>query len=141
MDCVPVLPAPSLGSQSIVSALRPKVAGLMAVSDTCAPEKLDTREGRRCSNVLLMLRHPLSLQESRVTRSLTVVLAIVGDLMAMLFRSRAAVIAENLFLRRQLALYLERQTRRCRPSPVTKFALVPTLRSGTALPIAWSDSL
>jgi hypothetical protein len=24
----------------------------------CAPEKLDTREGWRCSNVLLMLRHP-----------------------------------------------------------------------------------
>jgi len=59
-----------------------------------------------------------------VTRSLTVVLAIVGDLLAMLFRSRAAVIAENLFLRRQLALYLERQTRRRRPSPVTKFAMV-----------------
>jgi hypothetical protein len=51
-----------------------------------------------------------------VTRSLTVVLAIVGDLIAVLFRSRAAVIAENLFLRRQLALYLERKTRRRRPS-------------------------
>jgi len=58
-----------------------------------------------------------------VTRSLTVILAIVGDLIAVLFRSRAAVIAENLFLRRQLALYLERKTRR-RPSPATKFALV-----------------
>jgi hypothetical protein len=31
-------------------------------------------------------------------------LAIVGDTIAMLFRSRAAVIAENLFLWRQLAL-------------------------------------
>jgi len=59
-----------------------------------------------------------------VTRSLAVVLAIVGDLIAVLFRSRAAVVAENLFLRRQLALYLERQTRRRRPSPPTKFALV-----------------
>ena len=59
-----------------------------------------------------------------MTRSLTVVLAIVGDLIAVLFRSRAAVIAENLFLRRQLALYLERKTRRRRPSPATKFALV-----------------
>jgi len=59
-----------------------------------------------------------------VTRSLTVVLAIVGDLIAVLFRSRAAVIAENLFLRRQLALYLERKARRRRPSPATKFALV-----------------
>jgi uncharacterized membrane protein len=44
--------------------------------------------------------------------------------MAVLFRSRAAVIAEDLFLRRQLALYLERKTRRRRPSPVTKFTLV-----------------
>ncbi len=44
-----------------------------------------------------------------MTRSLTLVLAIVGDLIAVLFRSRAAVIAENLFLRRQLALYLERK--------------------------------
>ena len=59
-----------------------------------------------------------------MTRSLTVVLAIVGDLIAVLFRSRAAVIAENLFLRRQLALYLERKPRRRRPSPATKFALV-----------------
>ena len=44
-----------------------------------------------------------------MTRSLTVVFAIVGDFIAGLFRSRAAVIAENLFLRRQLALDLERK--------------------------------
>jgi hypothetical protein len=41
----------------------------------------------------------------------TVAFAIVCDFIAVLFRSRAAVIAENLFLRRQLALYLERKTR------------------------------
>jgi len=64
----------------------------------------------------------LSIQDSRVTRSLTVVLAIVGDLIAVLFRSRAAVIAENLVLRRQLALYLERKTRRRRPSPAFPWA-------------------
>ena len=57
-------------------------------------------------------------------RSFAVVLAIAHDLFRILFRSRAAVIAENLFLRRQLALYLERKTRRCRPTPATKFALV-----------------
>jgi hypothetical protein len=34
------------------------------------------------------------------------------------------VVAENLFLRRQLTLYLERKNRRCRPTPATKFALV-----------------
>jgi hypothetical protein len=44
--------------------------------------------------------------------------------LGVLFRARAAVIAENLFLRRQLALYLERKTRRRRPTPATKFALV-----------------
>jgi putative transposase len=66
----------------------------------------------------------LSLQESRVTRSLTVVLVIVRDLITTLFRSCAALMAENLFLRRQLALYLERKTRRSRPSSATKFALV-----------------
>jgi putative transposase len=64
------------------------------------------------------------LQESRVIRSLALALAIVWDLIRVLFRSRAAVVAENLFLRRQLALYLERKTRRHRPTPATKFALV-----------------
>ena len=52
----------------------------------------------------------------------TVAFAIVCDFIGVLFRSRAAVIAENLFLRRQLALYLERKTRRRRPNPATKFA-------------------
>jgi hypothetical protein len=59
-----------------------------------------------------------------VIRSLAVALAIVCDIIAVLFRSRAAVIAENLFLRRQLALYLERKTRRRHPTPATKFPLV-----------------
>jgi hypothetical protein len=52
-----------------------------------------------------------------------VALAIVRDLIGVLFRSRAAVIAENLFLR-QLALYQERKTRRSRPTSAAKFALV-----------------
>ena len=56
--------------------------------------------------------------------SLAVAFAIVFDLVAVQFRSRAAVIAENLFLRRQLALYFERKTRRRRPTPATEFALV-----------------
>ena len=55
-------------------------------------------------------------------RSFGVALAIGCDLIAVVFRSRAAVIAEN--LRRQLALYLERKTRRRRPTPTTKFALL-----------------
>jgi hypothetical protein len=55
-----------------------------------------------------------------VTRSLTVVFAIVDDFIAGLFRSRAAVIAENLLLGRQLALDLERKTLRHSPSPANR---------------------
>ena len=40
------------------------------------------------------------------------------------FRTRTEIVAENLFLRRQLALYQERKTRRRRPTPATKVALV-----------------
>jgi hypothetical protein len=36
----------------------------------------------------------------------------------------AEIIAENLFLRRQLALYQERKARRRRPTPAAKLALV-----------------
>jgi hypothetical protein len=66
---------------------------------------------------------------------IAVALAIVRDVIRVLCRSRAAVIAENLFLRRQLALYQERKTRRSRPTSATKFALVILSRfsSGQAL--------
>ena len=50
--------------------------------------------------------------------------ALIRDLIRVLFRSRTAVIAENLFLRRQLALYQERKIRRRRPNSAAKFALV-----------------
>jgi len=79
-----------------------------------------------------------------VIRSLAVVFAIVCDLIRVLFRSRAAVVAENLFLRRQLALYLERKTRRRRPTPATKFALVMLSRLfpwASALAIVKPDTL
>jgi hypothetical protein len=52
----------------------------------------------------------------------------VGDLIRSLFRSRTAVIAESLFLRRQLALFQKRKTRRSRPTPATKLALVALSR-------------
>lgn len=51
-------------------------------------------------------------------------LALAHDLIRVLFRFRTAVIAENLFLRRQLALYQERKIRRSRPNSAAKFALV-----------------
>ena len=48
----------------------------------------------------------------------------VRDLFHVWHRSHAEIIAENLFLRRQLALYWERKTRRRRPTPATKVAMV-----------------
>jgi hypothetical protein len=45
-----------------------------------------------------------------VIPSLGVAFAIICDFIGVLCPSRAAVMAENLFLRRQLALYQERKT-------------------------------
>ena len=51
-------------------------------------------------------------------------LAVFRDLIRIWFRTRAEIIAENLFLRRQLALYRERKIRRHRPAPADKVALI-----------------
>lgn len=53
-----------------------------------------------------------------------VAVALLGDLVRIGLRTRAEIIAENLFLRRQLALYQERKTPRRRPPPAAKLALV-----------------
>ena len=50
--------------------------------------------------------------------------AILRDVVCVCSRSRAELIAENLFLRRQLALYEERKARRRCPTPAGKLALV-----------------
>lgn len=63
-------------------------------------------------------------------------LALLRDFVQASFRARAAIVAENLFLRRQLALYQERKVRRRRPTPAVKLALV-TL--GRFFP--WPDAL
>ena len=63
-------------------------------------------------------------------------LAVVRDLVRILFRQRAEIIAENLFLRRQLALYQERKARRRRPTPAAKLALVMLSRF-----FAWPGAL
>ena len=55
---------------------------------------------------------------------IAVVLAVFRDVVRVWFRTRAELIAENLFLRRQLALYQERKARRRRPTPAAKIALV-----------------
>src|SRR6185312_143892 len=63
-------------------------------------------------------------------------LALLRDFVQASFRARAAIVAENLFLRRQLALYQERKVRRRRPTSAVKLALV-TL--GRFFP--WPDAL
>lgn len=46
-----------------------------------------------------------------MTSLLSLALAVVRDLIHVLFRSRSEVVAENFFLRRQLVLYQERKVR------------------------------
>jgi putative transposase len=47
-----------------------------------------------------------------------------GSLLSLAFRSRAQLAAENLFLRKQLALYLERQAKPRRAADATRITLV-----------------
>src|SRR4051812_13123611 len=56
-------------------------------------------------------------QEMCLRSLIVIVLAVVRDLIRIRFRTRVEIIAENLFLRRQLALYQERKARRRRPTP------------------------
>ena len=64
-----------------------------------------------------------------------VVLDVLRDLIRIGWRTRAEIIAENLFLRRQLALYQERKTRRHRPTPSAKLALVVLSRFFSWAPV------
>ena len=59
---------------------------------------------------------------------IVIALAVLGDLIHVGFRTRAEIIAENLFLRRQLALYQERKVRRRRPTPAAKLAMIALSR-------------
>jgi putative transposase len=64
------------------------------------------------------------LAEICVSALLVVLLALFRDGIRAVFRSRTELIAENLFLRRQLARHQERKARRRRPAPAAKFTLV-----------------
>jgi putative transposase len=64
------------------------------------------------------------LQEIRLRALIIVALTVVCDLVRIGFRTRVEIMAENLFLRRQLALYREKKTRRRRPKPAAKLALI-----------------
>jgi hypothetical protein len=64
----------------------------------------------------------------RVVRTLVNVLADVGRCGLLVLRSRANLAAENLFLRKQLALYIERQVKPDRADDATRIALVALSR-------------
>ena len=58
------------------------------------------------------------------------ILALIADrlqLLRLIFRSRAQLAAEHLFLRKQLALYVERKVRPKRATSATRVALVSRL--------------
>jgi hypothetical protein len=62
---------------------------------------------------------------------LRTVLRLAGDVVSLVslpIRSRAQLVAENLFLRKQLALYLERQVKPRRADDATRIALVALSR-------------
>ena len=65
-------------------------------------------------------RPPRSVPGQIVLRLISVVLQFV----AAACQSRAKLAAENLFLRKQLAMYLERQVKPCRPDDATRITLV-----------------
>jgi hypothetical protein len=59
-----------------------------------------------------------------LVRLLSTCFFLLIDAIRLACRSKEALIAENLFLRRQLGLYQERKASRRRPCPATKLALV-----------------
>ena len=59
--------------------------------------------------------------------SLRTACCLAGDLLQLVssgWRSHVQLVAENLFLRKQLALYMERQVKPRRPDPATRMTLV-----------------
>jgi putative transposase len=71
-----------------------------------------------------------------VLRTAFALLADLLRLVALVFRSRAELAAENLFLRKQLACYLERQVRPHRTDNASRVALVALSRL-----VEWRDLL
>ena len=58
----------------------------------------------------------------------------VGRFLALCFRSRAALAAENLFLRKQLALFEERQAHPQRATDAVRFVMFTLARSWKTTP-------
>ena len=68
-----------------------------------------------------MRKHP---SRSTVWRTAVRVLLDIARFVSCGFRSRSQLVAENLFLRKQLALYRERQVKPCRADDATRITLV-----------------
>jgi hypothetical protein len=67
------------------------------------------------------------MAESRSRAAVRTVLRIAGDVLRLVstaVRSHTQLAAENLFLRKQLALYVEREAKPCRVDDATRVALV-----------------
>ena len=108
-----------------------KISSMVTVGAACGPQIL--RPARRCG-----ARHGFTQNRSgwsndtgcmprRRPSWLSTVRRLLGDLWTFIrlgLASHAQLAAENLFLRKQLALYRERQTKPGRPDPATRVALV-----------------
>src|SRR2546428_11402443 len=71
------------------------------------------------------------MAQSRSRAAVRTVLCIAGDLLRLVsatVRSQSQLAAENLFLRKQLALYVERQAKPRRADDATRIALVALSR-------------
>jgi len=71
------------------------------------------------------------MSQSRSRAAARTVLRIIGDVVRLasaVMRSHAQLAAENLFLRKQLALYVERQVRPRRADDATRIVLVALSR-------------
>ena len=70
-------------------------------------------------------RHALTCHPQKFDRP-SILISVIGDLLCrpgLSFRSTKSIEAEHLFLRRQLALYVERGIKRRRIDPVTRIPL------------------
>src|SRR6185436_2419051 len=71
------------------------------------------------------------MPQSRSRLDVCTIVRVAGDIVqfaSLVFRSRAQLAAENVFLRKQLALYLERQVKPRRADDATRLTLVALSR-------------
>ena len=100
---------------------------ILTVMRSCGPHKVETAEIRSNSAVGQWLAYdPATMSQSRVRAAVRTSLRLVRDVLRLLssaVRSHTHLAAENLFLRKQLALYVERQVKPRRADDATRIAL------------------